>query len=124
MGFSSLKNHYDIHVMQIFALIFHVSQIIFFNYHCRYIPKATLAAVIICAVIFMVEYEVVKPIWKAQRLDQLPLWGTFFTCLFWKLEFGILVGVGINLLILLYGIARPKVSVSTVLRKVRYSHTL
>lgn len=70
----------------------------------------------------MVEYETVKPIWKARRLDQLPLWGTFFSCLFWKLEFGILVGVGINLLILLYGVARPKVAVSTVLRKVRYSH--
>ncbi|XP_050734429.1 sodium-independent sulfate anion transporter-like isoform X4 [Eriocheir sinensis] len=89
----------------------------FLTPYFKYIPKATLAAVIICAVIFMVEYEIVKPIWKAQRLDQLPLWGTFFTCLFWKLEFGILVGVGINLLILLYGIARPKVSVSTVLRE-------
>lgn len=90
----------------------------FMYHHCRYIPKSTLSAVIICAVIFMVEYETVKPIWKAQHLDQLPLWVTFFVCLFWKLEFGILVGVGISLLILLYSMAQPKVAVSTVLRKV------
>lgn len=89
----------------------------FLTPYFKYIPKATLSAVIICAVIFMVEYETVKPIWKTRQLDQIPLWATFLTCLFWKLEFGILVGVGINLAILLYGIARPKVHVSTVLRK-------
>jgi sodium-independent sulfate anion transporter 11 len=32
-----------------------------------FIPKASLAAVIICAVIFMIEYEVVKPMWKSSR---------------------------------------------------------
>jgi len=29
-----------------------------------YIPKASLAAVIICAVMFMVEYESVLPMWR------------------------------------------------------------
>ena len=33
--------------------------------YCAYIPKATLAAVIITAVIFSVEYEVVRPMWRA-----------------------------------------------------------
>lgn len=101
-----------------------IEYFIILHHCCRYIPKATLSAVIICAVIFMVEYETVKPIWKTRQLDQIPLWATFLTCLFWKLEFGILVGVGINLAILLYGIARPKVHVSTVLRKVRYYSVL
>jgi MFS superfamily sulfate permease-like transporter len=36
-----------------------------------FIPKASLAAVIICAVIFMIEYEVVKPMWKSSRKFQL-----------------------------------------------------
>ncbi|KAG0712732.1 Sodium-independent sulfate anion transporter [Chionoecetes opilio] len=89
----------------------------FLTPYFTYIPKATLSAVIICAVIFMVEYETIVPVWKVRRLDQLPLWGTFLTCLFWKLEYGILIGVGINLAILLYGVARPKVNVVTVLRK-------
>ncbi|XP_069988281.1 sodium-independent sulfate anion transporter isoform X4 [Penaeus vannamei] len=89
----------------------------FLTPYFRYIPKATLSAMIICAVIFMVEYEMVLPIWRARKLDQLPLWGSFLTCLFWKLEYGILVGVGINLAILLYGTARPKVGVTAVMRQ-------
>ena len=32
---------------------------------CAYIPKATLAAVIITAVIFSVEHHVIKPMWQA-----------------------------------------------------------
>ncbi|XP_071552877.1 sodium-independent sulfate anion transporter-like isoform X2 [Panulirus ornatus] len=89
----------------------------FLTPYFKYIPKATLSAVIICAVIFMVEYEMVAPIWKTRPLDQLPLWGSFLTCLFWKLEFGILVGVGINVAMLLYGVARPKVNVNTIMKQ-------
>ena len=33
---------------------------------CAYIPKASLGAVIITAVIFSVEYEVVRPMWKSK----------------------------------------------------------
>ena len=33
---------------------------------CAYIPKATLGAVIITAVIFSVEYEVVRPMWRSK----------------------------------------------------------
>jgi sodium-independent sulfate anion transporter 11 len=33
--------------------------------YCAYIPKASLSAVIIAAVIFMIDYQVVKPMWKA-----------------------------------------------------------
>ncbi|CAG4983060.1 unnamed protein product [Colias eurytheme] len=41
-----------------------------------YIPKASLAAVIICAVIFMIEYEVVKPMWRSRRADLVPAFAT------------------------------------------------
>ncbi len=34
--------------------------------YCAYIPKSSLAAVIITAVIFSVEYEVVMPIWRSK----------------------------------------------------------
>nr|CAD7588522.1 unnamed protein product [Timema genevievae] len=51
-----------------------------------FIPKASLAAVIICAVIFMIEYEVVQPMWKSSR-------------------------VGINIVFLLYPSARPAIHV-------------
>lgn len=31
-----------------------------------YIPKASLAAVIVCAVIFMVDLDVIKPMWRSK----------------------------------------------------------
>ena len=34
--------------------------------YCAFIPKATLSAVIMTAVIFSVEYEVVLPIWRSK----------------------------------------------------------
>lgn len=38
----------------------------FFTQYFAYIPKAALAAVIISAILFMVEYNVVKPMWRAK----------------------------------------------------------
>lgn len=76
-----------------------------------YIPKASLAAVIICAVIFMIEYEVVKPMWRSSRKDLVAMTATFVLCLAIGVEYGILVGVAINIVFLLYPSARPSVHV-------------
>ncbi len=95
---------------------------------CAYIPKATLAAVIITAVIFMVEYEVIKPMWRSKskisinylfvylfvcylESDLFCFAVSFICCLFWALEFGILIGVGVQVFFILYNTARPKVNV-------------
>lgn len=79
--------------------------------YCAYIPKASLAAVIITAVIFSVEYEVIRPMWKSKKIDLIPAFATFACCLFWALEYGILVGVGIQVMIILYQTARPSIHV-------------
>lgn len=42
--------------------------------------------------------------------DLLPGLSTFFACLILPLEIGILVGVGVNILFILYHAARPKIS--------------
>ncbi|XP_058790462.1 sodium-independent sulfate anion transporter-like [Phymastichus coffea] len=77
-----------------------------------FIPKASLAAVIIAAVVFMVEIQVVKPMWRTKKIDLVPAVVTFLSCLFIQLEVGILVGIGVNLVYLLYGSARPSLRVS------------
>lgn len=74
-----------------------------------YIPKASLAAVIICAVIFMIEYEVIKPMWKASRKDLVPMFTTFSVCLLVGVELGILIGVATNIALLLIYAARPDI---------------
>ncbi|KAL6437168.1 hypothetical protein ACFW04_005030 [Cataglyphis niger] len=76
-----------------------------------FIPKASLSAVIICAVIYMIEYEVVKLIWKSNKKDLIPMFVTFLFCLIIGVEYGILSGVGINLMFLLYPSARPTVHI-------------
>ncbi|XP_071531190.1 sodium-independent sulfate anion transporter-like isoform X2 [Panulirus ornatus] len=79
-----------------------------------YIPKSTLAAVIICAVIHLIDYNILGPLWRSKKADLLPLIVTFVTCLLWGLEWGILLGIAINLSMLLYSIATPAIKVALV----------
>jgi sodium-independent sulfate anion transporter 11 len=83
----------------------------FLTPYFAFIPKASLAAVIISAVIFMIEYEVVKPMWRSSKKDLIATCATFVFCLAIGVEYGILVGVGINIMFLLYPSARPSVYV-------------
>lgn len=83
----------------------------FLTPYLYYIPKASLAAVIIAAVVFMVEFQVVKPMWRSKKIDLIPAITTFLCCLFIRLELGIVIGIGINLLFLLYASARPTLRV-------------
>ncbi|XP_075148829.1 sodium-independent sulfate anion transporter [Haematobia irritans] len=79
-----------------------------------YIPKAALAAVIMAAVIFMIQYRVVKPMWRSKKSDLIPGLATFIACLVLPLQLGILVGIGINIVFILYHAARPKLRVETL----------
>lgn len=79
--------------------------------YCAFIPKATLAAVIMTAVIFSVEHHVIKPMWKSKRIDLLPGFVCFIVGLFYELEMGIFSGIGVHLMIVLYHTARPGVTV-------------
>ncbi|XP_011689517.1 PREDICTED: sodium-independent sulfate anion transporter [Wasmannia auropunctata] len=83
----------------------------FLTPYFSFIPRASLAAIIIAAVIFMVEVKVVKPMWRTKKSDLIPGVGTFIACLVLQLEIGILCGIGINILFILYHAARPKISV-------------
>lgn len=85
----------------------------YFTPYFYYIPKASLAAVIIAAVVFMMELHVFKPIWRTKKLDIIPAVVTFATCLMLRLELGIVIGIAVNLVFLLYASARPSVKVHT-----------
>ena len=37
--------------------------------YCAFIPKATLAAVIMTAVIFSVEHHVIRPMWSSKSMQ-------------------------------------------------------
>ncbi|XP_070071660.1 sodium-independent sulfate anion transporter isoform X1 [Drosophila takahashii] len=78
----------------------------------QYIPKAALSAVIISAVIFMIEFEVIKPLWRCSRRELLPGAITFVMSLAVGVEIGLLLGVGADVAFLVYRAARPVLSVS------------
>ncbi|KAI3352881.1 hypothetical protein L3Q82_019460, partial [Scortum barcoo] len=76
-----------------------------------YIPKASLAAVVICAVAPMLDYRVVAKMWKIRKLDLLPFVVTFLMS-FWQVQYGIVGGVTVSGVLLLYKAARPQIKVS------------
>ncbi|XP_071814451.1 sodium-independent sulfate anion transporter-like isoform X2 [Apostichopus japonicus] len=83
-----------------------------------YIPKASLAAVIIYAVIFMIDYKIVPELWHVRKIDLIPLGATFFFSLWLGVEYGTLIGIGVDLVLLMLPYAKPK----TVVK--RKNHTV
>uniref|UniRef100_A0A8C9TWX8 Solute carrier family 26 member 11 n=1 Tax=Scleropages formosus TaxID=113540 RepID=A0A8C9TWX8_SCLFO len=75
-----------------------------------YIPKASLAAVIICAVTPMFDYRVIAKLWRVKKPDLLPFLATFLLS-FWQVQYGIVAGVVVSLGMLLYDVARPQLKV-------------
>lgn len=73
----------------------------------QYIPRAALSAVIISAVIFMIEYEVVKPLWRCSRRELLTVSLTLILSLCVGVEIGLLSGVFLDVAFLVHRTARP-----------------
>lgn len=76
----------------------------------RFIPKATLAGVILCAMYYMLDFKTYIMVWYAKKSDFLLMLITLLFCVFLKLEWGIIIGIGLNLLFLLYYSARPSIN--------------
>ncbi|KAF5289787.1 hypothetical protein FQA39_LY03704 [Lamprigera yunnana] len=93
----------------IFTGVLVILALSFLTPYFAFIPKSSLAAVIICAVIFMIEYEIVKPMWKSNKKDVIPAFATFILCVIVGVEYGIVLGVAINMIFLLYPSARPTI---------------
>ncbi|XP_046455001.1 sodium-independent sulfate anion transporter-like isoform X2 [Daphnia pulex] len=75
-----------------------------------YIPKSVLGAVIIVAVYSMVEFDEILPMWRGRRIELIPFATTFFCCLLINIEYGILAGALIHLLLLAHEATRTKSS--------------
>ncbi|CAG7728717.1 unnamed protein product [Allacma fusca] len=76
----------------------------------QFIPKASLAAVIICAVVFLIEVESISLMWRTSKLDFLCCTVTIAASLGLGIEYGILVGVSVSLAILLLNSLRPSMT--------------
>lgn len=90
-----------------------------------YLPNAVLAAIIMVSIFGLIEMEQFKKLWKLGHYDRYMLLATFAGTLFIGIKEGILLGVSLSVIMLLYRSARPKYSVmgripgTTIYRNVR-----
>jgi SulP family sulfate permease len=75
-----------------------------------HLPKTVLAAIIIVAVFGLVNIKEAIFLWKANNLDFWSLIVTFFSTLLFGIEYGIMIGVGLSLIILIFRTSRPYVA--------------
>lgn len=75
-----------------------------------HLPKTVLAAIIIVAVFGLVNIKEAIFLWKANNLDFWLLIATFFSTLLFGIEYGIMIGVGLSLIILIFRTSRPYVT--------------
>ncbi|KAF7415270.1 hypothetical protein HZH68_003759 [Vespula germanica] len=75
-----------------------------------YIPRATLAAVLVSAVFFMIDLRIFKVLWKGSRKDAIAAIVTFVVCIVCNIEVGLLLGAALNIIFLLHPSARPNLS--------------
>ena len=72
-----------------------------------FLPKATLAATIIIAVLSLVDFQALKRTWQYSRGDFAAMSVTIIFTLISGVELGILLGVGLSILLYLYRTSRP-----------------
>ena len=75
-----------------------------------HLPKTVLAAIIIVAVFGLVNIKEAIFLWNANNLDFWLLVITFFSTLLFGIEYGIMIGVGLSLIILIFRTSRPYVA--------------
>ncbi len=73
----------------------------------HYLPKATLAATIIVAVLSLIDLDAIKRTWTYSKSDFAAMMATILTTLTFGVEMGITAGVGLSLFLHLYRSSRP-----------------
>ncbi|MBX2928310.1 MAG: solute carrier family 26 protein [Saprospiraceae bacterium] len=94
--------------------------LLFFTPVFFYLPKAMLAAVIIMAVVGLVDYREAIHLWKTDKRDFLTLMTTFIITLTLGIQTGVATGVVLSIAILIYRNSRPHVAVLGQLPDTRY----
>jgi SulP family sulfate permease len=77
-----------------------------------HLPQAVLAAIIMMAVVGLINFPAMRHAWAAHRHDGIAAWVTFVATLLVapNLDHGILIGAGVAILLFLYRRMRPRVA--------------
>jgi len=75
-----------------------------------FLPKATLAATIIVAVLSLVDFSILKRSWAYSKADFTAVSATILTTLALGVEIGVSTGVGLSILLHLYKSSKPHIA--------------
>lgn len=75
-----------------------------------YLPKATLAATIIVAVVALIDFSFVKKSWHYNRSDFYAVVATIIITLWLGVEMGVASGVGLSIVLILYRTSKPHIA--------------
>ena len=97
----------------IIAAIFVLLTLIFFTPLLFHLPKSVLAAIIMMAVLNLINFDSIRNAWRANRDDGIAAIATFTATLAFapNIQNGILTGIILSLSLLLYRMMRPRVVV-------------
>lgn len=77
----------------------------------KYTPNAILAAIIISAVINLIDFQAAILIWKIDKFDFVACMGAFFGVIFASVEIGLLIAVSISFAKILLQVTRPRTAI-------------
>ncbi|KAK0577135.1 hypothetical protein LWI29_028302 [Acer saccharum] len=77
----------------------------------KYTPNAILAAIIISAVLGLIDIEAAVLIWKIDKFDFVACMGAFFGVVFASVEIGLLIAVSISFAKILLQVTRPRTAI-------------
>ena len=76
----------------------------------RYVPMSSLAAIVIAAVVNLIDHELARKLWRTNKGDFIVWVITFCGCLY-EIEVGIVAGVVISIAVVFYREVNPRLSI-------------
>ena len=92
------------------SVVMVVLTLLFLTPYFYFLPNTVLAAIIIVAVFGLINFKEGRFLWKTNRLDFWMMLTTFLATLIFGIEYGILIGVGLSLGILIFRTSRPYIA--------------
>ncbi|RXH78175.1 hypothetical protein DVH24_001693 [Malus domestica] len=74
----------------------------------HYTPLVVLSAIIMAAMLGLIDYEAVIHLWKVDKVDCIVCLGAYFGVVFGSVEIGLVIAVAVSLLRVLLFVARPR----------------
>jgi SulP family sulfate permease len=94
----------------VFAGVFCIAGVFAFGPATRFIPVSALAVLVITIGLSLINRHVIGVVWKTTRSDRIVFLVTFLSALLIRLDFAIIAGTAISILLFLHKAAQPELA--------------